>query len=84
MGVPPDEDIALEGLEREGGARLYLRRFGTFISKWQKLRKPKRPRQSLLEAVACPSESVQFGARNAILAPAYVVDTLSRLVSGPR
>jgi hypothetical protein len=69
MGVPPDEDIALEGLERAGGARLYLRRFGAFISKWEKLRKLERERDSLLEALACLSGSVQFGARNAILAP---------------
>jgi hypothetical protein len=46
MGVPPDEDIALEGLERAGGARLYLRRFGAFISKWEKLWKLERERQS--------------------------------------
>jgi hypothetical protein len=45
--VPPDEDIALEGLERVGGARLYLRRFGTFISKWEKLRKLERETVSL-------------------------------------
>ena len=44
--MPPDEDIALEGLERAGGARFYLRRLGTFISKWEKLRKLERERQS--------------------------------------
>jgi hypothetical protein len=46
MGVPPDEDIALEGLERARGARRYLRRFGTFIPKWEKLRKLGRERHS--------------------------------------
>ncbi len=81
--MPPDEDIALEGLERAGGARLYLRRFGTFISKWEKLRKLERETVSL-RLWPARLDRVQFGARNAILAPNYVVDSLSRLVSGPR
>ena len=38
-------------------------------------------RDTLLEAVARQSGSVPFGARNAILAPAYVVDSFVKIWS---
>jgi hypothetical protein len=60
--VPPDEDIALEGgLERAGGARFYLRRFETIISKWEKLRKLEGKRDSPLESVASRRNQRNWG-----------------------
>ena len=81
--MPPDEDIALDGVERAGGARLYLRRLETLISKWEKLRKLEGERDSLLEPVASRWDQRNWGEK-CNSGPDYVVDSLSRSVPGAR
>jgi hypothetical protein len=83
MGVPPDEDIALEGLERVGRCKALSQTVWDFHLEVGEAAEAGE-RDSLLEGVACPSRSVQFGARKYSSGPDYVVDSLPRLVSGVR
>jgi hypothetical protein len=83
MGVPPDEDIALEGLERVGRCKALSQTVWDFHLEVGEAAEAGE-RDSLLEGCGLPVQISAIWGEKYSSGPDYVVDSLPRLVSGVR